>query len=144
MQSVPTTPDDDARLPVIECPDCAALSDRGGVLDHRNGCPKARAIDAMQEHDRQWFARHPYADEYRRGLLPGDLGLDALSTVRNADEVRVQVRLLGPGIFDKRIDDLDICPDTLDGQHLLRLVGTGEGALHVLDIARSRVSGGAA
>lgn len=86
------------------CPDCTGVpapNERGGgTLSHDPGCPVGRALDAMSDADREWFAEHPDAEHYWRDLLPGDLGVSSLACVASLDgrPLRVRVRRLADGV----------------------------------------------
>lgn len=73
------------------CPDCAAVGDPDLMrLEHFDGCPIGRALDAMSAADREWFAAHPGADRYHRPLMPGDLGIASLRCIVASGKVEVR------------------------------------------------------
>jgi hypothetical protein len=118
--------------PAFECADCAQIAvlemvtrtDSGGYLDHLGGCPAGEEMLRARTRDRNWFARHPDAESYRRPLMPGDLGLRSLSVVTNAGRVRVEVRTFdGFRVKLLRRDDLVIRPGTVDGEYLDKVLG---------------------
>ncbi len=49
------------RAPRRQCPDCIAVQNRDGVLQHSDGCPFEAAMDAVSAGDRNWFETHPGA-----------------------------------------------------------------------------------
>lgn len=93
------------------CPDCAATAVRGH-LAHQLTCPMGIANDARYDADREWFAAHPWAQEYRRpphwselaelkmwGLIPDVTG----ETIG-----RVTVCQVAPGVRARRFGDVAI------------------------------------
>lgn len=98
MGALPLPPLTGGRL---SCPDCNGHT-TSGVLSHASSCPVTRALDAISERDREWFATHPGTTTYRRELMPGDIGVPTLEGVvlgtLDGRPPRVVVRQLAEGV----------------------------------------------
>jgi hypothetical protein len=94
---------------------------------HADTCPIGQALDHVSQVDREWFAAHPDATEYRRDLLPGDLHVSNLDAVLlgtdDGKPPRVQVRRIGKGLRVKSLPgNLLLRVDTLDAVRVVRLL----------------------
>lgn len=114
-------------MPPLDCPDCPGVAGTPGPLVHADTCPIGQALDHVSQVDREWFAAHPDATEYRRDLLPGDLhvgNLDAvvMGTV-DGKPARVQVRQIAEGVRVKSLPgNVVLRVDTLDAVRVVRLL----------------------
>jgi hypothetical protein len=122
---VPFTPADLAGP--YTCPDCTASGSPGELLRHDDTCPVTAALDHVSQVDREWFAAHPDATEYRRDLLPGDLSVTNLDAVllgtADGKPPRVTVRQIGPGLRVRALPgNLVVRVDTLDALRVVQLL----------------------
>lgn len=84
------------------CPDCSGVFNEKWHLTHDSTCPLGRAMDAMQDADRDWFLAHPRADEYHRAITPAEVAsLHAVGVVAEHTD-RVHVVQLAPGLRTRR------------------------------------------
>lgn len=126
IQTYPPQGGSDAHI----CPDCAGThapeDGLGSTFRHSHTCPTGRAMDAARDRDAQWFRAHPDRTEYRRELLPGDLGVGSLACVTSSDgfPLTVTVRQLAEGIRSKRLPgNLLVDLTTVDGLAVAARVG---------------------
>jgi hypothetical protein len=113
----------------ITCPDCTATGSPGELIRHDDTCPVSAALDHVSRVDREWFAAHPDATEYRRDLLPGDLSVASLDAVllgtADGKPARVTVRQIGPGLRVRALPgNLVVRVDTLDALRVVHLLTT--------------------
>lgn len=114
-------------MPPTDCPDCPADTSTTGRLVHADTCPVGHALDHVSQVDREWFAAHPHATEYRRDLLPGDLHVGNLDAVLlgtdDGKPPRVRVRQVAEGIRVKSLPgNLLLRVDTVDAVRVVRLL----------------------
>ena len=114
-------------MPPTDCPDCPADNGGTGPLVHADTCPIRRALDHVSQVDREWFAAHPDATEYRRDLLPGDLHVSNLDAVLlgtgDGKSPRVRVRRVSDGVRVKSLpENLILRVDTLDAVRVVQLM----------------------
>jgi hypothetical protein len=89
--------------PLPPCPDCAAEVKVDNALRHEDGCPAAKAMDAMTDRDIAYFQENPGVESYTRELLPGDLGVSNLDCLIATRPLTVNVLHLGPGLRARHI-----------------------------------------
>jgi hypothetical protein len=114
-------------MPPTDCPDCPADSTDTGRIVHADTCPVGQALDHVSQVDREWFAAHPDATEYRRDLLPGDLHVGNLDAVLlgtdDGNPPRVRVRQVAEGVRVKSLPgNLLLRVDTLDALRVVHLL----------------------
>jgi len=80
------------------CPDCCAVVVKRNLV-HDQTCPLGRAMDALMDEDRDWFAAHPFATVRHRPATAAErtelclLGYDDVARLP-----RVQVVQIRPGL----------------------------------------------
>lgn len=83
------------------CADCSSRWSEQ-VLMHSDTCPALAASEMVSQADREWFARHPTALDYRRPLAAAEVGeLRTMGVIPDAPGEavgRVTVRQVSPGV----------------------------------------------
>lgn len=111
------------------CPDCPAVGDPDLMrLEHFDGCPIGRALDAMSATDREWFAAHPGADRYHRQLMPGDLGISSLRCILTSGKVEVRRLDEGAHVRYRRLPQLTVILEDEPSADALRVASMIERA----------------
>jgi hypothetical protein len=98
----------DPIVPVArQCPDCAASWEpgdegKGPLLSHEDTCPLGRAIDAVTNADREWFAQHPEATSNVRPISQAEMTDLALMGERHTSRSTVEVIQVAPGMRSRQ------------------------------------------
>jgi hypothetical protein len=117
----------------LRCADCRGRRKKVGesfaTFVHEDGCPVLVATEVARERDREFFAAHPWASEYYREAMPGDLSvtsLDCILATADGKPPRIRVRQIAEGVRSKAPTGnlpwfLDLM--SFDGQRLALMMG---------------------
>lgn len=98
----PTTHEHHDGAPAWSCPDCTATLERHTLtVEHDEGCPVGAEGERVSAADRDFFAAHPWAEEYRRPLAWSEgVALVAAHGLPLGTRLagRVTVRRVAPGV----------------------------------------------
>jgi hypothetical protein len=72
--------------------------------------PWADLVERVTAEDAAYFEAHPGETVYRRPYVSGELGPLVVPKAANNEELRTEVRLLGPGVRTRRVVRLKFPP----------------------------------
>jgi hypothetical protein len=91
--------------PRLACPDCSGVAE-GQRLTHDDTCPIGRGIDQVCADDREWFERHPLAEERWRPITPAEIvelrAMGAVAPDVDPTRWRVHITWLADGVRGRR------------------------------------------